>query len=143
VIPISLGPRDGPGDLVVDFLDVGQGDAALITTPGGRQVLIDGGPSGLELARELGDVMPHWDRTIDLVILSHPQEDHLAGLPELAKRFRVDGVRDTGHHNTTTAFREYQDAMTGRQETAAGEASKSTGSCLKSSGRRGTTSPKT
>jgi competence protein ComEC len=82
------------GRLHVWFLDVGQGDAVLIRTPGGRQILVDGGPSPSALAAELGAVMPFWDRSLDLVILTHPDADHSAGLIPLFDRFRVDGTLD-------------------------------------------------
>ncbi|MGD9933142.1 MAG: DNA internalization-related competence protein ComEC/Rec2 [Dehalococcoidia bacterium] len=85
----TFGPLGGPGVLEVVVLDVGQGDATLVRTPGGRSVLVDGGPSDIRLARELGAVLPHWDRRIDLVILSHADEDHVAGLAGLHRRFLV------------------------------------------------------
>ena len=78
-------------ELHVSFLDIGQGDAILIQQ-GSQQVLIDGGPSPQTLARELGDRMPFWDRTIELVVLTHPHDDHLSGLVEVLKRYRVEQV---------------------------------------------------
>jgi len=60
--------------LEVTFFDVGQGDAAFIETGGSRQVLIDGGSDSLILEK-LGKEMPFWDRTIDLIILTHPERD--------------------------------------------------------------------
>ncbi len=78
-------------DLRVSFLDVGQGDAVLIQK-GSRQVLVDGGPSPQKIAEELGEQMPFWDRHIDLVILTHPDSDHLAGLVEVLRRYRVEQV---------------------------------------------------
>ena len=80
------------GRLHVAFLDVGQGDAILITTPEGRQVLVDGGPNPTRLLQELGSFMPFWDRSLDLVILTHPDEDHMAGLIPLFDRYRVERV---------------------------------------------------
>lgn len=77
--------------LHVSFLDVGQGEAILIQR-GSQQVLIDGGPSPQTLARELGERMPFWDRTIELVVLTHPHEDHLSGLVEVLGRYRVEEV---------------------------------------------------
>jgi len=108
VVPVSLLQASGPGELTVSFLNVGQGDATLITTPSGKQVLIDGGPSGIVLARELGEVMPHWDRSLDLVILSHPDEDHMAGLIEARSRFAVSGAMDNGITRTTETFSYYE-----------------------------------
>lgn len=74
--------------LRVSFLDVGQGDAIFIHTPSGRDILIDGGASN-EVLRELGDVMPFWDRTIDMVVATHPDTDHIGGLIEVFKRYRI------------------------------------------------------
>ncbi len=78
-------------ELHVSFLNVGQGDAILIWK-GNQQVLIDGGPSPQTLAQELGESMPFWDRTIELVILTHPHSDHLAGLVEVLERYQVERV---------------------------------------------------
>ena len=94
----------GPGELQVTMLDVGQGDAILVTTPGGTRILVDGGPSGIQLAREVGAVLPHWKRTIDVVMLSHPQQDHVAGLVELARRYGLGEIIDTGTRNSTSTF---------------------------------------
>ncbi|MFC1991843.1 DNA internalization-related competence protein ComEC/Rec2, partial [Chloroflexota bacterium] len=77
--------------LHTSFLDVGQGDAVLIQR-GGQQILIDGGPSSRAIALALGREMPFWDRTIDLVILTHPHADHITGLIEVLKRYKVKQV---------------------------------------------------
>ncbi len=82
------------GKLHVDFLDVGQGDAVFIQTPEGHQVLVDGGPDPRRLLEALGKRMPFWDRTLDVVVLTHAQEDHLAGLPEVLRRYRVAIILD-------------------------------------------------
>src|SRR5581483_9910296 len=81
----------GNGKLVVTVLDVGQGDAILIQTPGGHDVLVDGGP-GRTVLRGLGEAMPWQDRTIDYVVLTHPQADHLTGLVDVLDRFEVRHV---------------------------------------------------
>jgi competence protein ComEC len=80
------------GRLHVVFLDVGQGDAIFIQTPSGRQVLIDGGPSETVLLSQLGRQMPFWDRTLDVVLLTHPDTDHVTGLVPVLERYRVDAV---------------------------------------------------
>jgi competence protein ComEC len=80
------------GRLHVTFLDVGQGDAIFIQTPSGRQVLIDGGPSELTLLDLLGREMAFWDRSLDVVILTHPDIDHLAGLLPVLERFEVGAI---------------------------------------------------
>lgn len=77
--------------LHVAFLDVGQGDAVLISQ-GSRQILLDGGPSSGAIASQLGRHMPFWDRTIDILISTHPHSDHLGGLVEVLKRYEVKQV---------------------------------------------------
>jgi len=83
------------GLLHVRVLDVGQGDAILVTLPDGQQLLIDGGPSPLTLSTELGRAMPFWDHNIELVVLSHPDKDHLGGLLAALERYHVDQVLDS------------------------------------------------
>lgn len=77
------------GKLHMVFCDVGQGDATYIRFADGTDALIDGGPNDKSVTACLGRHMPFWDRTIDLVILTHPQKDHMEGLLTLFKRFRV------------------------------------------------------
>lgn len=74
--------------LEVDFLDVGQGDAILIKTPAGQNILIDGGPDKTVL-RRLGENLTWWDRKIDLIISTHPHDDHVSGLIEVLKKYQV------------------------------------------------------
>jgi competence protein ComEC len=122
ILPVSVLSHPGDGSLTVRFFDLGQGDAAFLTTPHGHQVLIDGGPSGLGLARVLSESMPHWDRSLDLVILSHPQEDHMAGLPEAAARYAVSAVRDNGRDNTSGTFGYFQSVSPSATSLQAGDA---------------------
>lgn len=77
------------------FLDVGQGDSSLVLLPGGAVILIDAGPANKRSAEELSKILPKTRRTIDLVVISHPQLDHAGGLPEVIKRNRVGAV--AGH----------------------------------------------
>jgi competence protein ComEC len=77
------------GRLHVYFLDVGQGDGILIQTPTGRQVLIDGGASSVQLLSELGDVMPWWDRSIDMLLATHADLDHVGAHPAVLERYGV------------------------------------------------------
>ncbi len=79
------------GKLHTFFLDVGEGDAILIQK-GSQQILVDGGPSPQAIALELGKEMPFWDRTIDLVVLTHPHADHITGLVEVLNRYKVKQV---------------------------------------------------
>ena len=78
--------------LHVSFLDVGQGDAILIQTPDHQDILVDGGPSAQTISGELSRHLPFWDRTIELVVLTHPHLDHLTGLLEVLQRYKVKQV---------------------------------------------------
>ena len=78
-------------NLHISFLDVGQGDAILIHR-GRQQVLVDGGPSPQAITLELGKKMPFWDRTIELMVSTHPSADHVTGLVEVANRYKVKQV---------------------------------------------------
>ena len=77
------------GDLHVTFADVGQGDMAMVTTPGGRLIVVDGGPSPVVAARAVSDELPFWRRHVDLVVLTHPHRDHVSGLTEILGRYDV------------------------------------------------------
>ena len=83
------------GGLVVEAMDVGQGDAILITTPHGRRVLIDGGP-GQSVLRELGATMPFLSRKIDVMALTNPHADHVDGLVPVIRRYDVGQLMVTG-----------------------------------------------
>jgi len=72
----------------VVFFDVGQGDSILIIAPGGKTILIDGGPDD-KVLRGLGEVMPFWWRQIDLMIITHAHDDHTTGLIEVERRYQI------------------------------------------------------
>ncbi len=93
--------------LEVNFFDVGQGEAILIETPERHQILIDGGPTSIVLEK-LAESLPFWDRSIDLIILTHPESDHLAGLIEVLKRYKVENILWTGVVRETTEYKEWK-----------------------------------
>ncbi len=99
-----------PKFLEVNFFDVGQGDAIFIETPEGRQILIDGGP-GSAVLEKLGREMPFWDRTLDLIILTHPEHDHIVGLIEVLQRYKVDYILWTGIKRETAEYKEWQNLI--------------------------------
>jgi competence protein ComEC len=82
--------------LHVHFLDVGQGDAIFIQCPNGQQILVDGGPEPSVLLSRLGARMPFWDHSLDLVVLTHPELDHVGGLVDVLERYDVGLVLDSG-----------------------------------------------
>jgi len=74
--------------LRIDFLDVGQGDSILVTSPSGVQLLVDAGRD-TSVLRSLGKVMPFMDRFIDVIVATHPDADHIGGFPRVLGRFEV------------------------------------------------------
>lgn len=80
----------------ITILDVGQGDAILVEGGRGARLLVDGGPDPGRLLVALDEHLPPWDRRIDVVILSHPHEDHAAGLAALLDRYAVGQVFEPG-----------------------------------------------
>lgn len=99
------------GKLHVVFFDVGQGDAIFIQTPQGQQILIDGGPSPTTILAALGRGLPFWDRSLDLVILTHPEEDHLTGLIPVLERYKIGQILHSGQPGTTPAYTRWQELI--------------------------------
>lgn len=100
----------GEGVLTVAFLDVGQGDGIFIETTDGVQVLIDGGPDA-KVLRSLGEVMGVGDRSIDVVIGTHPDKDHVAGLVDVLARYQVAQVIRTENVNDTAPSEAFDQAV--------------------------------
>lgn len=89
--------------LQVTFFDVGQGDSIFIKTPNKNTLLIDGG-KGKQVLRSLGNELSFFERDIDMVVASHPDLDHIGGLPHVFGRYHVNsflysGVEDSGSDN--------------------------------------------
>ena len=87
--------EDRHGIMTVAFLDVGQGDAIFIEAPNGNQILLDGGPDR-KILKSLGAVMPFYDRSIDLLALSHPHLDHFGGFISVVPRYSIGGFVNSG-----------------------------------------------
>lgn len=94
------------GKLHIALLDIGQGDAILITTPLHQRILLDGGPD-LTVLERLEEELPFFSRHLDLVILSHTDADHVTGLPEVMKRYDVDRVMLTGVARDTAVYQAF------------------------------------
>lgn len=84
-----------PNALHIWALNVGQGESVLIQTPNKTQILFDGGPDSSVL-NELGQVIPPWDREIDLLIVSHNHSDHIRGLIQVMRRYKVKEIWQSG-----------------------------------------------
>ncbi len=91
------------GQMKTVFFDIGQGDSIFMETPQKHQILIDGGPSS-KVAEKLGKQMPFWDKTIDLVILTHPDYDHLKGLLDALDYYKVKNIIWTGELSEGKTF---------------------------------------
>lgn len=96
--------------LEVHFFDVGQGDAIFIEMPDGRQILIDGGPND-KVIEKLNSVMPFWDRSIDMIIATHADADHLTGLVPVLEHYDVDVVLWNGIEAETKTFKMWQELV--------------------------------
>lgn len=94
------GGEAGDGFLTVAFLDVGQGDAIYIETPDGVQMLIDGGRDSVVLS-QLAAVMPLFDKSLDVVLATHSDLDHIGGLVDVLKRYEVKRIVRTNNQNET------------------------------------------
>ena len=92
IIPLAFWVFYNPNTkLEVNFLNIGQGDAVLIKTPYAQNILIDGGED-ITIIRELSKQLPWWDKQIDLIIISHPHNDHIGGLVDILKRYKVEQI---------------------------------------------------
>lgn len=105
----------GEPTLDVIFFDVGQGDAILVTTPTNRRMLIDTGPRSPSGARVRDSVVPFLRRrgidTLDTVVITHPDGDHLGGLPTLVDEVAVGRVLHSGQQVDTDLFRETRELL--------------------------------
>jgi len=98
------------GILTLAFMDVGQGDAIFVEAPNGNQMIIDGGPNAAIL-RELGNLMPFYDRTIDVLVITNPDTDHYAGFLDVLERYEVAMVIESGVRSDTTTYAAFERAV--------------------------------
>ncbi|TSC94223.1 MAG: hypothetical protein CEN87_574 [Parcubacteria group bacterium Licking1014_1] len=108
----------GSNNLKVYFLDVGQGDSFFIETPQFHQILIDGGPDST-IVKKLQDLMPPQDRSIDLVILTHPEKDHMQGLIEVLQRYKINYILWTGVARDISEYQKWIEVLTEEQKQGA------------------------
>jgi competence protein ComEC len=100
--------------LTVTFHETDRGTLIVIETPGGRQALIDGGRDPGGAAEALGSALPFWDRDIDLVLLTHPDADHVGGLPAVLDRYGVATVVDSAVEGDSEISAEWQARLAAR-----------------------------
>src|SRR3989344_8345957 len=90
--------------------DVGQGDGMLLVSPSGKQIVVDGGP-GTKIVDCLSANMPFWDRTVELMVATHAQKDHMEGLLEVLARYRVKMIATTKVNNGSELYRAWEKAV--------------------------------
>ena len=86
------------------MMNVGQGDALFIESPTGTQIIVDGGP-GKNILKELPKFMPFWDRSIDAVVITNPDKDHISGFTDILKLYKVDTVFEPGTMNDSSTYK--------------------------------------
>ncbi len=101
LLTLALGPSASAGELVVTLLDVGQGDAILLQTPGGSSVLFDAGLAKAHTTRQLHRFGVD---ELDLVVASHPHADHIGAMAEVLSTFPPEAFWYSGMDHTTQAW---------------------------------------
>ena len=90
-------------ELTFAMLDIGQGDALFIESPTGTQILVDGGPPR-KILSQLSRVMSPFDRTIDSIIITNPDQDHIGGFLDVLKVYKVDKIFEPGTYNDSKIY---------------------------------------
>ena len=113
IIILSVVYYQDNNSLKVYFFDVGQGDAILIRTTYQENILIDGGPDNTFITK-LGRTLPFYDQTIDLIILTHPHDDHLFGLINVLERYNVKQVLYYPTNHQTEAYTKFKEIISNK-----------------------------
>ncbi len=106
----SFDLKEDDNKLKVAFLDVGQGDAIYVEAPNGAQMVVDGGP-GKKIMEELGRLMPPGDMTIDLIVVTNPDKDHLAGFIDVLDKYEVAKVLESGTKKDTIVYKKFKEMV--------------------------------
>ena len=96
--------------LTFAMLDIGQGDALFIESPTGTQLLVDGGPPN-KILNQLSRVMSPFDRSIDAIFITNPDQDHIAGFLDVLKRYKVGRVFEPGTLNDSKVYQNLEDEI--------------------------------
>ena len=104
--------------LTVAFLNIGQGDSIFIESPNGNRIMIDGGPASSGSAAvesELGKLLPFYARHLDLIVMTHPDADHVAGLQSILEDYKVDQIMEPGSNTDTATYKKIEETIAVRQ----------------------------
>jgi competence protein ComEC len=96
--------------LTVAFLNIGQGDGIYIESPTHNQLLVDGGPPRAILS-ELGGVMKFYDRSVDMILVTNPDQDHIGGLIDVLDSYNVEVAIEPGTFNPSQIYKELENAV--------------------------------
>jgi competence protein ComEC len=110
VVYIQINDKKQNEFLEIVFIDVGQGDAIYIEAPNGRQILIDGGRDQVILPK-LAQIMPLGDKSIDLVIATNPDQDHIGGLIDVFQEYKIGQVIEPGTEKDSYTFKEFNQVI--------------------------------
>ncbi len=99
--------EDRHGILTVAFLDIGQGDSIFIDAPHGNQIIIDGGPTDKTI-EEIGKLMPFYDRSLDMLMVTNPDKDHYTSFINILHGYTVGTVLEPGTNSPSASYRELE-----------------------------------
>ena len=106
--------RNSHRGLTFAMLDIGQGDALFIESPTGTQILVDGGPPR-KILSQLSRIMPPFDRTIDGIIITNPDQDHIGGFEDVLKVYEVGRVFESGTYNDSKTYQNLKQEIKDRK----------------------------
>lgn len=101
----------GEDELTVTFFQTDRGDMILVQTPNGSSALIDGGRHPLGAVRALDESLPFWDRSLDVVVLTHPDADHVGGLQAVLERYKVETIIEAPTPHRSSVYESWRQAV--------------------------------
>jgi len=130
LLAVSLAAESSADNLQISFLDVGQGDGTLIEVPGGKEVLIDGGKHG-SIGGPLADELPFYDRSVDLVVGTHADSDHIGGLANVFATYDAGKIIVPARESKSSVWKRFLNSTRKEKQTGAVVDTVSTGDVLK------------
>ncbi len=102
--------EDHHGLLTVAFLDIGQGDSIFIQAPNGNEVVVDGGPTNATI-EQIGKLMPFYDRSLDMLVVTNPDKDHYFSFIDILKLYHVGTVLEPGTQSPSATYKELENRI--------------------------------